>query len=88
MTKFSLRSRSILAAAIGAVLVFGAVSQVNAQSAQDRAEERRARQAEGKQKATKPAEEYPQATRKVGDLQRLRPRVRRSDGRADRLRRR
>jgi tetratricopeptide (TPR) repeat protein len=65
MNKFSLRSRSILAAAIGAVLVFGAVSQVNAQSAQDRAEERRARQAEGKQKATKPAEEYPQATRKV-----------------------
>ncbi|MET3928266.1 tetratricopeptide repeat protein [Lysobacter soli] len=65
MNKFSLRNRSILAAAIGAVLVFGAVSQVNAQSAQDRAEERRARQAEGKQKAAKPAEEYPQATRQV-----------------------
>jgi len=63
MNKFSLRNRSILAAAIGAVLVFGAVSQVNAQSAQSRSEERRARQAEGKQKATKPAEEYPQATR-------------------------
>ncbi|MDG2517685.1 tetratricopeptide repeat protein [Lysobacter soli] len=65
MNKFSLRNRSILAAAIGAVLVFGAVSQVNAQSAQDRAEERRARQAQGKQKAAKPAEEYPQATRQV-----------------------
>ncbi|WP_396616210.1 tetratricopeptide repeat protein [Lysobacter soli] len=65
MNKFSLRNRSILAAAIGAVLVFGAVSQVNAQSAQQRAEERRARQAEGKQKAAKPAEEYPQATRQV-----------------------
>ena len=65
MSKFSPRNRSILAAAVGAVLVFGAVSQVNAQSAQDRAEERRARQAEGKQQAAKPAEEYPQATRKV-----------------------
>lgn len=65
MNKFSLRNRSILAAAIGAVLVFGAVSQVNAQSAQQRAEERRARQAEGKQKSAKPAEEYPQATRQV-----------------------
>ncbi|WP_425497863.1 tetratricopeptide repeat protein [Lysobacter arvi] len=64
MNKFSLRSRSMLAAAIGAVLVFGAVSQVNAQSAQQRAEERRARQSEGKQ-SSKPAEEYPQATRKV-----------------------
>ncbi|BDU14805.1 tetratricopeptide repeat protein [Lysobacter auxotrophicus] len=65
MNKFSLRNRSILAAAIGAVLVFGAVSQVNAQSAQDRAEERRARQSQGKQSAAKPTEEYPQATRKV-----------------------
>jgi len=64
MSKFSLRNRNILAAAIGAVLVFGAVSQVNAQTAQQRAEERRARQSEGKQ-AAKPAEEYPQATRKV-----------------------
>jgi tetratricopeptide (TPR) repeat protein len=64
MNKFSLRNRSILAAAIGAVLVFGAVSQVNAQTAQQRAEERRARQSEGKQ-AAKPADEYPQATRKV-----------------------
>ena len=64
MSKFSLRNRSILAAAVGAVLVFGAVSQVNAQTAQQRAEERRARQSEGKQ-AAKPAEEYPQATRKV-----------------------
>ena len=64
MNKFSLRNRSVLAAAIGAVLVFGAVSQVNAQSAQQRAEERRARQSEGKQ-ASKPAEEYPEATRKA-----------------------
>ena len=65
MSKSSLRNRSILTAAIGAVLVFGAVSQVNAQSAQQRAEERRARAAEGKQKATKPADEYPNATRQV-----------------------
>ena len=57
MNKFSLRNRSVLAAAIGAVLVFGAVSQVNAQSAQQRAEERRARQSEGKQ-ASKPAEDF------------------------------
>ncbi len=68
MNEFSLRNRSVLAAAIGAVLMFGAVSQVNAQSAQDRAEERRARHAEGKQSASASkavADEYPNATRKV-----------------------
>jgi len=66
MNKFSLRNRSLLAAAIGAVLVFGAVSQVNAQTANERAAERRAKQAEGKKgNSTKPAEEYPNATRQV-----------------------
>lgn len=67
MNKFSLRNRSVLTAAIGAVLVLGAVGQASAQSAQDRAEERRARHAEkqGSSKASsaKPANEYPQATR-------------------------
>lgn len=65
MNKFSLRNRSVLAAAIGAVLVFGAVSQVNAQTAQDRAAERRAKQEGKKSTAAKPADEYPNATRQV-----------------------
>jgi tetratricopeptide (TPR) repeat protein len=65
MNKFSLRNRSVLAAAIGAVLVFGAVSQVNAQTAQDRAAERRAKQEGKKSTAAKPADEYPNATRQA-----------------------
>nr|WP_242003081.1 tetratricopeptide repeat protein [Vulcaniibacterium tengchongense] len=58
----------MLAAAIGAVLAFGAISQVSAQSAQERAEQRRARQAERAGKQEKPADEYPQATRKSPDI--------------------
>ena len=65
MNKFSLRNRSVLAATIGAVLVFGAVSQVNAQTAQDRAAERRAKQEGKKSTAAKPADEYPNATRQA-----------------------
>lgn len=68
MNNFSRRNRSILAAAVSAVLVFGAVSQVHAQSAQDRAAERRAKHEEGKQSSGKVADEYPQATRQAPDL--------------------
>lgn len=68
MNKFSFRNRSVLAAAIGAVLVFGTVSQVEAQSsAQERAEQRRARNADKQQGASKgkAAVDYPEATRKA-----------------------
>lgn len=68
MNKFSFRNRSVLAAAIGAVLVFGTVSQVEAQSsAQERAEQRRARNADKQQGASKgkSAVDYPEATRKA-----------------------
>ncbi|HEY5802245.1 MAG TPA: tetratricopeptide repeat protein [Lysobacter sp.] len=67
MKKFSSRNRSILAVAVSAVLVFGAVSQVNAQTANERAAERRAKQDQGKQSAGKVADEYPQATRQTPD---------------------
>lgn len=67
MNKFSSRNRSILAVAVSAVLVFGAVSQVNAQTANERAAERRAKQDQGKQSAGKVADEYPQATRQAPD---------------------
>jgi tetratricopeptide (TPR) repeat protein len=68
MNKSSIRNRSILAAAVSAVLMFGAVSQVNAQTAQDRAAERRARQAENKKGGSaKVADDYPQATRQPPD---------------------
>ncbi|GAA5067328.1 tetratricopeptide repeat protein [Lysobacter panacisoli] len=64
MNNSPLRKRSILAAAVGAVLVFGAVSQVSAQNAHQRAEERRAsRQSEGRGGAAKVEDQYPQATR-------------------------
>ena len=64
MNKFSLRNRSVLTAAIGAVLLLGTVGTVSAQSAQDRAEERRARHADKQQGSSqKAAVEYPQATR-------------------------
>lgn len=65
MNKFSLRNRSVLTAAIGAVLLLGTVGTVSAQSAQDRAEERRARHADKQQQGSsqKAAVEYPQATR-------------------------
>lgn len=67
MNKFSFRNRSVLAAAIGAVLVFGTVSQVEAQTAQERGEQRRARNADKQQGASKgkAAVDYPEATRKV-----------------------
>ncbi len=65
MSHPSARNRSYLAAAIGAVLAFGALSQVHAQTAQDRAQERRDRQAQKNQgKAAAPAaNQYPNATR-------------------------
>lgn len=68
MNKFSFRNRSVLAAAIGAVLVFGTVSQVEAQStAQERSEQRRARNADKQQGSSKgkAAVDYPEATRKA-----------------------
>lgn len=65
MNNFSLLNRRVLAAAVSAVLVFGAVSQVHAQSSAQRAEERRGRG--GKQQAGKVADEYPNATRKSPD---------------------
>lgn len=68
MSKTSTRNRSILAAAVGAVLAFGALSQVHAQTAQERANERRARQAEKSQsKAAATAEQFPNATRQQPD---------------------
>jgi tetratricopeptide (TPR) repeat protein len=62
------RHHSLLAAAIGAVLIFGGISQVNAQSAQDRAQERRDRQAErnqDKKSSDASEDQYPDATRKA-----------------------
>lgn len=58
-------SRSILAIAVAGALAFGAVSQVHAQSAQARAEQRRAaRDQKGDAKQTvKAVEQYPDATR-------------------------
>ncbi|WP_394538942.1 tetratricopeptide repeat protein [Lysobacter enzymogenes] len=56
------RSTTLLAAAIGAVLAFGAVTQVNAQSASERSAQRRAAKESGGK--AKPAEnQYPNATR-------------------------
>ena len=64
MNKSSTRNRSLLAAAIGAVLAFGALSQVHAQASQ-RAQERRDRQAQGQEKSSKSAaaDQFPNATR-------------------------
>lgn len=70
MNKSSTRNRSLLAAAIGAVLAFGALSQVHAQTAQERAQERRDRQAQkGQEKASKSAaaDQFPNATRQQPD---------------------
>jgi tetratricopeptide (TPR) repeat protein len=67
MNKFSRRNQRVLAAAVSAVLMFGAVSQVNAQTANERAAERRAKKEEGKQGTAKVTNEYPQATRVAGD---------------------
>jgi tetratricopeptide (TPR) repeat protein len=65
MNKSSTRNRSLLAAAVGAALAFGALSQVHAQASQ-RAQERRDREAQKNQdKAAKGAQatQYPNATR-------------------------
>lgn len=67
MNKFSRRNQRVLAAAVSAVLMFGAVSQVNAQTANERAAERRAKKEEGNQGSAKVTNEYPQATREAGD---------------------
>lgn len=67
MNKSSTRNRSLLAAAIGAVLAFGALSQVHAQASQ-RAQERREREAQkGQEKASKTADQFPNATRQQPD---------------------
>lgn len=57
--------RSLLAVAIVGVLAFGAVTQVHAQSAQQRAEQRRAArdQKDGAKQTVKAVEQYPDATR-------------------------
>lgn len=67
MNNVSRRNQRILGAAISAVLMFGAVSQVYAQTANERAAERRAKKDEGKQASGKVADEYPQATRQAPD---------------------
>jgi len=68
MKSFSRRNQRILAAAISAVLAFGAVSQVYAQSAQERADARRAEKESSKKgSAGKVTNEYPQATRQSPD---------------------
>ncbi|MBB1061966.1 tetratricopeptide repeat protein [Marilutibacter spongiae] len=60
------RHLTLLSAAIGAVLVFGGVSQANAQTAHDRAEARRERHAQsGSEKASESADQYPDATREA-----------------------
>lgn len=58
--------RTLLAAAVAAVLAFGAVSQANAQSAADRAQQRRAEReaAKGGKEQKAAADSYPNATRK------------------------
>ncbi|MEI2457371.1 tetratricopeptide repeat protein [Lysobacter firmicutimachus] len=66
MNKQTSRRNTLLAAAIGAVLVFGAVSQVNAQTASERSAQRRAakdneRKSGGSQ--AKAENSYPNATR-------------------------
>lgn len=69
MNKSSTRNRSLLAAAIGAVLAFGALSQVHAQASQ-RAQERREREAQkGQEKGSKStaADQFPNATRQQPD---------------------
>lgn len=69
MRTTSVRSRSLLTLAIGAVLAVGTIADVAAQSAQDRAQERRERQAQrqsekkGDAAAAEAAATYPNATR-------------------------
>lgn len=63
--------RNVLAAAVATVLAFGVLAQAHAQSAQERAQERRDRQAQKgestKGAAAKVEEQYPAATRKSPD---------------------
>lgn len=71
MNKLPTRHSTVLAAAIGAVLALGSIAQVHAQSAMDRAEERRQRHGEKKEdkKASAAASkvDYPNATRQQPD---------------------
>ena len=71
MNKLPTRHRTVLTAAIGAVLALGSIAQVHAQSAMDRAEERRQRHGEKKEdkKASAAASkvDYPNATRQQPD---------------------
>jgi tetratricopeptide (TPR) repeat protein len=65
MNKQPTRHRALLAVAIGAVMAFGAVSQVNAQTAAERAAERRSSKDSKKGGSSAKAEnQYPNATRK------------------------
>lgn len=69
MNKQPTRNSTLLAAAIGAVLVFGAVSQATAQTASERSAQRRAAR-EGNKTAGAPAKvenQYPNATRTAPD---------------------
>lgn len=64
MNKQPTRRSTLLAAAIGAVLVFGAVSQANAQTASERSAQRRAARDSGKSAAPAKVEnQFPNATR-------------------------
>lgn len=64
MNKQPTRRGTLLAAAIGAVLVFGAVSQANAQTASERSAQRRAARDSGKSAAPAKVEnQFPNATR-------------------------
>lgn len=65
MSKSKFRTRHVLAAAIGTVLLVGAVSQASAQSAQERAQARRDRHAQKSEETSTNRSEakYPQATR-------------------------
>jgi tetratricopeptide (TPR) repeat protein len=69
MNKLPTRHSTVLAAAIGAVLALGSIAQVHAQSAMDRAEERRQRHGEKKEdkKASASKVDYPNATRQQPD---------------------
>lgn len=69
MNKQPTRNSTLLAAAIGAVLVFGAVSQATAQTASERSAQRRAAR-ESNKTAAAPAKvenQYPNATRTAPD---------------------
>ncbi|MGJ7903011.1 tetratricopeptide repeat protein [Lysobacter sp. 1R34A] len=67
MSKQPTRRSTLLAAAIGVTLVFGAVSQVNAQSMAERNAQRRANKEASKGTATKAENQFPNATRTAPD---------------------